>query len=118
MASDVIISYFSDAKLMNQKLAYVLFFVLIVVMAYRWWFASRREGRLVIRQVTRLGFVLCMASLGFWFVSRLENILAISSGPQRASIFASPWLWISAMCVGVTLLLVSFFTRVRHDHAA
>jgi N-acetylglutamate synthase-like GNAT family acetyltransferase len=102
---------------MTHKLPFILFCILIAFMTYRWWFGPRRDGRPGIRHITHFGVVFCMASLGFWFVTRFEDILAISSSPRETSIFATPWLWVSALCVGVTLLLVSFFTRVRHDHA-
>jgi hypothetical protein len=103
---------------MTQKLPFILFFILVTVMAYRWWFGRRRDGRPSIRHITRFGMVFCTASFGFWVVARFGDILAISSSPRGARIFATPWPWVLALCVGVPLLLVSFFTRVKHDHAA
>jgi hypothetical protein len=103
---------------MTHKLPFILFFILIAFQAYRWWFGPRRDGRPGVRPITSFGVVFCTASFGFWVVMRLEGILASLPHPREMSIFATPWIWVSALCVGVTLLLVSFFTRVRHDHAA
>jgi hypothetical protein len=102
---------------MTHQLPFILFFILILFMGYRWWFGPRGDGRPGMRPITSFGVFFCMASPGFWVITRFEDILAIFS-PREASIFATPWLWVSALCVGVTLLLVSFFTRVSHDHAA
>jgi len=96
---------------------FLLFFILFAVLAYRW-FSRRRDGRSGIRPVTAYGVVFCVASLGFWLVTRFEDVLASLPSPREASIFATPWIWVSALCVGVALLLVSFFTRARHDPAA
>jgi hypothetical protein len=103
---------------MTHTLPFIFFFILIASQSYRWWFSPRRDGRPGMRAITIIGTIFCTASFGFWFVTQLEDILASLPGQREAGIFATPWLWVSALCVGVTLLLVSFFTRVRHDHAA
>jgi hypothetical protein len=112
------ISRYNCSKIMTHKLPFIFFFIVFAIMTYRWWFGRRRDGRPGIRHITRFGVVFCTASLGFWVATRFEDILAIFSSPREASVFATPWLWVSSLCVGFTLLLVSFFTRVKHDHAA
>ena len=102
---------------MTHNQPFILFFILFAFLAYRW-FSRRRDGRPGIRLITSYGVAFCAASLGFWLVTRFEDVLASFPSPREASVFATPWIWVSALAVGVTLLLVSFFTRVRHDHAA
>jgi len=48
----------------------------------------------------------------------MADITATLPGAHDTGIFSTPWPCVSALCVGVALLVVSFFTRVRHDHAA
>ena len=98
---------------MRDNQPFILFLVLFAILTYRW-FSRRRDGRQSIRHITGYGVAFCTASLGFWLVTRFEDVLASFSSSHDASIFATPWLWVSAFCVGVTLLVVSFFTRVRH----
>jgi hypothetical protein len=93
------------------------FLVIYLILAYRW-FSQRRDGRPGIRLITSYGVAFCTASLGLWLVTRFEDVLASFPSPREASIFATPWIWVSTLCVGVALLVISFFTRVRHDHAA
>jgi hypothetical protein len=102
---------------MTHNQPFILFFILFGFLAYRW-FSRRRNGRAGIRPITVYGVAFCAASLCFWLVTRFEDVLASFPSLREASIFATPWIWISALCVGVTLLLISFFTRVSHDHAA
>jgi hypothetical protein len=99
----------------NQPL--FLFLVIFVILAYRW-FSQWRDGRSGIRRITGYGVAFCAASLNLWFLTRFEDVLHSLPNPHPASIFATPWPWVSALCISVTLLLVSFFTRIRHDHAA
>jgi hypothetical protein len=99
----------------NQPL--FLFFIIFMILAYRW-FSQRRDGRPGIRLITSYGAGFCAASLNLWFLTRFEDVLDSLPNPHSASIFATSWPWVSALCVGVALLVISFFTRVRHDHAA
>jgi len=99
----------------NQPL--ILFFILFVFLAYRR-FSRRRDGRPGIRHITGYGVAFCVVSLNLWFATRFEVVLDSFSNPHETSIFATPWLWVSALCVGISLLLASFFTRTRRDHAA
>jgi len=48
----------------------------------------------------------------------MADITASLPGAHDTGIFSTPWPWVAALCVGVALLVVSFFTRVRHDHVA
>ena len=48
----------------------------------------------------------------------MADITASLPGAHDTGIFSTPWPWVAALFVGVALLLVSFFTRVRHDHVA
>ncbi len=93
------------------------FVVIYLILAYRW-FNQPRDGQPAIRHITGYGVTFCTASLGLWLVTRFEDVLASFPTPRDASIFAMPWLWGSALCVGVALLLVSFFTRARSDDTA
>jgi multisubunit Na+/H+ antiporter MnhB subunit len=99
----------------NQPL--FLFLVIFMILAYRW-FSQRRDGPPGIRHITGYGVAFCVVSLNLWFLTRFEDILNSFPNPHETSIFATPWLWVSALCVGIALLLVSFFTRVKHDRAA
>jgi len=99
----------------NQPI--ILFLILFAFLAYRW-FSHRRDGRSGIRHITAYGIAFCVASLNLWFVTRFEDILASFHNPQLQGIFATPWLWVSALCVGITLLLTSFFTRKSRRNAA
>jgi hypothetical protein len=93
------------------------FLIIFLILAYRW-FSQRRDGRPGIRHITIYGVAFCVASLNLWFATRFEDILASFPNPHAQSIFATPWLWVSALCVGVTLLLISFFTRKSLRNAA
>jgi hypothetical protein len=86
-------------------------FILFAFLAYRWF--SQRGGRPGIRHITASGVAFCVASLNLWFITRFEEVLASLPSPHSQSVFATPWLWVSALSVGVTLLLISFFTRKR-----
>ena len=57
-------------------------------------------------------------SFNLWVLTQMDDIIAINSSEHRSWVYSTPWLWIAALCVGVALLVVSFFTRVRHDYAA
>jgi hypothetical protein len=105
-------------EIMAHKLPFILFFILIAFGSYRWWFGPRRDGRPSMRPITSFGLIFCIVSVNLWLLTRFEDVLNSFPEPHEMSIFASPWLWISALCVGIMLLLVSFFTRIRHDHAA
>jgi hypothetical protein len=96
---------------------FLFFFILIVLSAY-WRCRERAAGRRGLRHITGYGVVFCVLSLNLWFMTRFEDILAGFPRPHQASIFATPWLWVSALCVGVTLLVISFFTRKSRQHAA
>jgi hypothetical protein len=102
---------------MTHNQPFILFFILFAILAYQW-FSRRRDSRRGIRHITGYGVAFCAVSLNLWFLTRFEDVLASFPCPRETGIFATPWLWVSALCVGITLLLISFFTRERHDHAA
>ena len=95
----------------------ILFILLFAILAYRW-FSLRRDGRPGVRRITYYGVAFCVASLNLWFVTRFEDVLASFPNPHPTTIFATPWLWVSALCVGITLLLISFFTCKSRRNAA
>src|SRR5271170_1227732 len=95
-----------------------LFFFLMIVLSAIWRRRNRASGRPVIRHITGYGVVFCVLSLNLWIATRAEDVLASFPNPRPASIFATPWLWISALCVGITLLLISFFTRNNRRNVA
>ena len=92
----------------------VLFLILFAFLAYRW-FRGWHNGQPGIRYITGYGVAFCAASLNLWLLTRFEDVLNSFPNPHETSVFATPWPWISALCVGIALLLLSFFTRVRHD---
>jgi hypothetical protein len=96
----------------------LFFFVMLITAAV---YGRRRKsatGRRGVRQVTGYGIVFCVLALNLWFATRFEDISSSFPSLSRASIFAAPWLWISALCVGVALLTISFFTRKSRRDAA
>ena len=95
----------------------ILLFILLAFLAYRR-FGYPRDRRPGIRHITAIGVAFCAVSLNLWFATRFEVILASFPNTRLQSIFATPWLWVSALCVGVTLLLISFFTRKSQQNAA
>ena len=111
---------FSCSKIMTHIHPFMLFFIVFVVFGILPMFIRRRDGRPCIRRITGYGVAFCVVSLNLWFVTRFEDIQASFPNPHETNVFATPWLWVSALCVGITLLLVSFFTREgrRHDSTA
>jgi hypothetical protein len=92
----------------------IFIFILFAAAAY----LGRRHVRLsrsASLAICGLGF--CVMSFNLWAVTRMDDIIASLPGTHDPGIFSTPWPWVSALCVGVALLVVSFFTRVRHDHA-
>lgn len=89
---------------------FVLFLILVLLSEY-WRRRAMAAGRPGIRHVTGFGVLSCALALNFWFATRLENIHASLSQAGQASVFATPWLWASALTAGVGLLIVSFVTR-------
>ena len=97
--------------------SYFPIFIFILFAAASYW--GRRHFRLSrSANLAIYGLAFCAMSFNLWAVTRMDDIIAILPGTHDADIFSRPWLWISALCVGVALLVVSFFTRVRHDHVA
>ena len=101
-----------------MKDTFFYFFIIMLIMVPYWWRRERAAGRRGVRWITGYGFVFCILSFNLWAATQLDDITAIHSGEHGSWIYSTPWLWISALCVGVALLVISFFTRVRHDHAA
>src|SRR6266705_2623211 len=92
------------------------FFIIMLIMSAYWRRRERAAGRRGIRYITGYGVAFCVLSFNLWALTRMEDILNILPNPHPPSFFATPWPWISALCVGVALLVISFFTRVRRDH--
>jgi hypothetical protein len=65
-----------------------------------------------------LGLGFCVMSFSLWAVTRMDDIVANLPGTHEAGVFATPWPWISAFAVGITLLVVSFFTRSDRRHSS
>jgi hypothetical protein len=102
---------------MTNQMIFIFIFILFAAAAY----GSRRDsasGRPRIRHITAYGAAFCVLSFNLWAVTRMDAITATLPGPHDKGIFSTPWPWVSALCVGVALLIISFFTRVRHGHAA
>ena len=88
--------------------------MILLIMRRRERAASRRG----VRKLTGYGVACCAMSLNFWVVTRMDDITATLPSTHDTGIFSTPWLWVSALCVGLTLLIISFFTRVRNYRAA
>jgi cytochrome bd-type quinol oxidase subunit 2 len=104
-------------EFVTNYLPFLLFFILLVVAAC----ARRREsasGRQGIRHITIYGVAFCVLSLSLWFLTRFEDVLDSFPGSHHASVFGTPWLWVSALCIGIALLLISFLTRKSRRNAA
>ena len=71
---------------------------------------SRRFG------YTGLGF--CAMSFNLWALTRIDDILATLPSQHESGIFATPWPWIAAFVVGISLLVVSFLTGKDSRNAA
>jgi cytochrome bd-type quinol oxidase subunit 2 len=95
-----------------------LFFFILFLLATYWGRRDSASGRRDIRRITGYGVAFCVLGLNLWFVTRFEDVLNSFPSSHQASVFATPWLWVSALCVGVTLLLISFFSRKSRQHAA
>jgi len=97
--------------------SYFPIFIFILFAAASYW--GRRHVRLSrSRSFAYTGLGFCVMSFNLWAVTRMADITATLPGAHDTGIFSTPWPCVSALCVGVALLVVSFFTRVRHDHAA
>jgi hypothetical protein len=97
--------------------SFLFFFIIFALTTY----LGRRDstsGRRGIRLITGYGVAFCVLGLNLWFVTRFEDVLSSFPRPHQATIFAMPWLWVSALCVGVALLVISFLTRKNRRHAA
>jgi hypothetical protein len=95
---------------MKPYMLFLLFFIVLALWPYLSRF-HRRNSRPGIRRVTIYGVVFCVVGLNLWFVTRFEDVLAGFPSQHQVGIFATPWPWILAVCVGVALLVISFFTR-------
>ena len=105
-------------KIMTVYYQSFLFFFIIFALAT---YLGRRDstsGRRGIRLITGYGVAFCVLGLNLWLATRFEDVLASFPNPHETSIFATPWLWVSALCIGITLLLVSFFTREGRRHVS
>jgi hypothetical protein len=99
-------------------MTFTFFFIIILLMLPYWWGRERAAGRRGVRWITGYGVAACALSFNLWVLTQMDDIIAINSSEHRSWVYSTPWLWISALCVGVALLVISFFTRVRHYHAA
>jgi hypothetical protein len=96
---------------------FLLFGILILLSAY-WRRREKAAGRPGVRRITGYGVVFCVLALNLWFATRFEDVLGSFPGPRHPSVFATPWLWVSALVVGIALLLISFLTRKVSRNAA
>jgi hypothetical protein len=96
-----------------------MIFIFILFSAAAYW--GRRDsalGRRGVRPIIVYGLAFCVMSFNLWAVTRIDDIIANLPSPNDTDLFSTPWLWISALCVGVVLLVISFLTRVRNHHTA
>jgi hypothetical protein len=97
--------------------SYFPFFIFILFAAASYW--GRRHFRLSrSRSFAYTGLGFCVMSFSLWAVTRMDDIIVSLPGTHDEGIFSTPWPWVAALCFGVALLVVSFFTRIRHDHVA
>jgi len=98
-----------------QFLPFFFIMLMLVILAYR----RRRErasGRRGVRHITGYGVVFCVLSFSLWSLTRMDDIISSLPGSHQSDLFATPWLWVTSLLVGITLLVISFFTRkVRRD---
>ena len=97
---------------MTHSQFFPFFFIILmfVMMAYY----RRREsasGRRGVRHITSYGVLFCVVSFNLWVLTRMDDIISSLPNSHQSDIFATPWLWITSLCVGITLLVISFFTR-------
>jgi hypothetical protein len=97
---------------------YIIFIFIVFAAAAYWSRRRRTSGRFGVRAITIYGLAFCAASFNLWAMTRMDDIIASLPGTHSSGIFATPWPWISALVVGVTLLMVSFFTRRERRNAA
>jgi hypothetical protein len=92
-------------------------FIFILFAAAAYW--SRRHFRLSrSRSFAYTGLGFCVASFNLWAVTRMDDITATISSVHSSDIFATPWPWIAASVVGISLLVISFLTRKDSRNAA
>ena len=94
-----------------------MIFIFVLLAAAAYW--SRRRARLSRRASLAIyGLALCVASFNFWALTRMDDIIVSLPGTHSSDFFATPWPWISALVIGVTLLVISFLTRKDSRNAA
>lgn len=93
------------------------FFIFILFAAAAYWSRSKfRLSRSRRFGYTGLGF--CALSFNLWALTRIDDILATLPSQHESGIFATQSPWISALVVGITLLVISFFIREDSHYAA
>ncbi len=93
-------------------------FIAMLIMSAYWRRRERAAGRPRVRYITGYGAAFCVMSFNLWVVTRMDDLTATLPDAHVTGIFSTPWPWLSALCIAVALLAISFFTRVRHYPAA
>jgi O-antigen/teichoic acid export membrane protein len=99
-------------------LFFLLLLVTVLIMSAYRWRRGRATSRPGVRYITGFGAAFCVMSFSLWVVTRMDDITATLPSPHNTGIFSTPWPWVSALCLGVALLAISFFTRVSRAPAA
>ena len=107
---------FSLGSIEHFMTNYTIFIFILFAAAAYWSRSKFRLSRSRRFGYTGLGF--CAMSFNLWALTRIDDILATLPSQHESGIFATPWPWISASIVGISLLVISFLTRKDSRNAA